>query len=224
MKIPLLVINFKAYRESMGKRSITISKIAEKLSIETGITVAVAPSAIDILKVKESVSIPVFAQHVDPVYPGAFTGSITMENIKEWGIDGVIINHSERQLKLSEIDFLVKYSRSSGIKNLVCTNNIEVTRAVAELSPDFIAIEPPELIGGEISVSKAKPEVVQDSVREVEKINRSVNVLCGAGIKDREDVKKSMELGAKGVLVASGVVKAKEVEKAILDLLKGMGE
>ncbi|MEM2199649.1 MAG: triose-phosphate isomerase [Thermoplasmata archaeon] len=224
MKIPLLIINFKAYRESMGRNAILISKIAEKVSNETGITIAVAPSCVDLVKVKENVSIPVLAQHVDPLPIGAFTGSINIENIKDWGIDGIIINHSEKQLKISEIDYLIKESKSNGLESVVCTNNIDVTKAVAELSPNYIAIEPPELIGGDISVSKAKPEVVQNSVKIVEKINREIKVLCGAGIKNRDDVKKAIELGSKGILVASGVIKAKEVELAILDLLRGMGE
>jgi triosephosphate isomerase len=56
-------------------------------------------------------------------------------------------------------------------------------------------------------------------VNSVEKIP----VLCGAGVKNGEDVRKAKELGAKGILVASGVVKAENPEEAIRDLLEGFG-
>ncbi|MGC9137663.1 MAG: triose-phosphate isomerase [Thermoplasmata archaeon] len=224
MKTPVLVINFKSYRESTGRKAVEISKLAEKISRETGIEIAVAPTSVDIVKVREQVSIPVFAQHADPITPGPYTGRINVENLKDWNIDGMIINHSEYQLRISEIDFLVKAGRANGLETIVCTNNIDVTRAVAEFSPDYIAIEPPELIGGDISVSKARPEVVENSVRIVERIDRNIKVLCGAGVKTGEDVKRAMELGSRGILVASGVVKARNIENAIRDLLEGMGE
>ena len=88
------------------------------------------------------------------------------------------------------------------------------------MNPDMIAIEPPELIGSGIPVSKANPEVVEGTVREVRKINKDVIILCGAGISKGEDVKSALELGASGVLLASGVVKAKNVEDSIRELIK----
>ena len=50
-------------------------------------------------------------------------------------------------------------------------------------------------------------------------INKDVKILCGAGISTGSDVKAALELGTDGVLLASGVVKAKDVEKAIRDLI-----
>ncbi|MGC8663494.1 MAG: triose-phosphate isomerase [Thermoplasmata archaeon] len=221
MNLPIIVVNFKAYVESTGMKSIKIAKIAEEVSKETGIEIAVAPSFADVVKVKELVSIPVFAQHADNISPGGHTGSITVENLKDWNIDGVIINHSEKQLKISEIDALIKKISDLGMKSIACTNNVSVTRAVSALSPDFVAIEPPELIGGDISVSMAKPEVIQDSVKVVKMIDKNVTVLCGAGVKNKNDVKRAYELGAMGILVASGVVKAKDVKSALMDLASG---
>jgi triosephosphate isomerase len=46
-----------------------------------------------------------------------------------------------------------------------------------------------------------------------------VPVLCGAGVKTGKDVRRALELGAKGVLLASGVVKAKDPRKALQDLV-----
>lgn len=74
--------------------------------------------------------------------------------------------------------------------SIVCTNNVETSAAAAALSPDFVAVEPPELIGSGIPVSKAKPEVVENTVEAVKTVNPDVRVLCGAGISSGEDVKR----------------------------------
>ncbi|RLG06224.1 MAG: triose-phosphate isomerase, partial [Thaumarchaeota archaeon] len=86
--------------------------------------------------------------------------------------------------------------------------------------PEILAIEPPELIGTGIPVSKAKPEVVTGAVEAVKRINPRVHVLCGAGISTGDDVAKAIELGTEGVLLASAYVKAKDPKK----LLSGMAE
>ena len=56
---------------------------------------------------------------------------------------------------------------------------------------------------------------MKNFVRSIEKVNPKVKVLCGAGITSGEDVKKALELGTKGILVASGVVKAKNPRKVL---------
>jgi triosephosphate isomerase len=130
--------------------------------------------------------------------------------VKEAGAKGTLINHSERQLKLSDVDEIVRITREKGLLTVVCANNPSVSVAAAALKPDFIAIEPPELIGTGISVSKAKPEVVKGTVQLVRNINAEVVILCGAGISSGEDVRAALRLGTQGVLVASGIVKAKD--------------
>jgi triosephosphate isomerase len=142
--------------------------------------------------------------------PGGFTGHILAESVKEAGAVGTLINHSERQLKLSEIDELVKLAHEKGLLSCVCANNPNVSAAVAALKPDIMAVEPPELIGTGIPVSKAKPEIITSTVKLVRKTNSDVILLCGAGISHGEDVTAALRLGTQGVLVASGIVKAKD--------------
>ena len=89
----------------------------------------------------------------------------------------------------------------------------------ATFNPDYIAIEPPELIGTGIPVSQAQPEVVEDTVSEVKAINSDIKVLCGAGITTGDDMKAAMDLGADGVLLASGIIKAESPKDALLDLV-----
>ncbi len=215
--VPIVIVNFKTYEEATGKRAIEISKKAEKVSQETGICVGVAPQLADLASVVDAVNIPAFAQHVDPMKPGGYTGHVTAESIKETGAMGTLINHSERRLKLSDIDEIVKIIREKQMLSVVCANNPSTSMAVAALKPDIIAIEPPELIGTGIPVSKAQPEVITGTIDLVRRVNEKVLILCGAGISCGEDVAAALKLGTQGVLVASGIVKAKDPYKVMSD-------
>ena len=101
----------------------------------------------------------------------------------------------------------------------VCSNNIATTRAVAALNPDFVAIEPPELIGGSVSVSEANPEIITGSVEAVRAISPDVRLLTGAGIHSGSCVKTAVDLGTDGVLLASSVVKAVDPAAVLRDLV-----
>lgn len=210
LKTPMIIVNFKTYTESTGRRATELAKKAEQVNDETNICVGVAPQFVDIKTVAGTVNIPVFAQHIDPIKPGSFTGHVLAESVKEAGAAGTLINHSERRLKLAEIDEVITLAHENGLISLVCSNNPTTSAAVATLEPDIIAIEPPELIGTGIPVSKAKPEVITDTVKFVKQINSKVTILCGAGISHGDDVAAALKLGTQGVLVASGIVKAKD--------------
>jgi triosephosphate isomerase len=210
LQTPMIIVNFKTYLESTGQRAVELAQKAEKVSKETGAFIVVAPQFADIAKVAEAVELPVFAQHVDPIKPGSNTGHVLAESVKEAGAVGTLINHSEKQLKLSDIDLIVELARENDLVSCVCANNPRISMAIATLEPDIIAIEPPELIGTGIPVSKAKPSVVTDTIRLVRQLNNKVTILCGAGISTGEDVATALKLGTQGVLVASGVVKAKD--------------
>ena len=216
----LIVINYKTYKESIGKRGLEIAIAAEKVSEESGITIGVAPQFVDLRMIVENVNIPVYAQHIDNINPGSHTGHILAEAIKDCGCKGTLINHSEKRMLLADIEAVINRCKDLGLETIVCTNNVNTSKAVAALSPDYIAVEPPELIGTGIPVSRANPEVVEGTVKAVKEINKDVKVLCGAGISKGEDVKAALDLGAEGVLLASGVVKAKNVEEAIRELIK----
>jgi len=220
IEFPLILINFKTYREASGKRGLELARVAEKVSKETGVTIGVAPQLTDLTFIASQVEIPVFSQHVDEVPPGSYTGHVTLEAVKDSGAIGTLVNHSERRVRADQVDVIVKRARELRLVTVVCTNTPEVTAAMAALGPDMVAIEPPELIGTGIPVSRAKPEVVTGSVELVKKINPQVKVLCGAGITTGEDVAAALRLGTVGVLLASGVVKAKDWEKAIRDLIE----
>lgn len=219
-KKPLIVLNFKTYAESMGEKAVIMAKYCEEVSLESGIEIIACPQTPDIFRVAGTVKIPVFAQHIDSAGAGGFTGHINADCVHFAGAVGTLINHSERRIMLSEIDSAIQSARKAGLRTIACTNNIAVTSAAAALSPDFVAIEPPELIGSGIPVSKANPDIVIGSVNAVKRINPKVRVLCGAGISTGDDVAAALELGTEGVLLASGIIKAKDPKGALFDLVK----
>jgi triosephosphate isomerase len=212
---PVLAVNFKAYHpHSFGVYALNIAKAAVKVRDEfRDVEIILAPPFTELYRVireLEGVDVKVFAQHADPLEPGAITGYIPLEGLKELGVHGVILNHSEHKLRLSDIFYLIRKARRLELEVLICADEPEIGASVAVLEPDMIAVEPPELIGTGISVSRAKPEVITRSVELISRVNQRVKILTGAGISTGEDVYTAIKLGTVGVLVASAIVKAKD--------------
>ena len=220
LKTPVLIINLKAYEEALGLRALDFAIAAKNVSENHDITILVAPPA-PLLEKISNVSATI-SQHIDPYEPGAYTGSVLAKEVKELGCIGSLINHSEKRIPHEDIKRCVNLCKKYELVSIVCAKDNEEVMQVAKFKPDFIAIEPPELIGGDVSVSTARPDIIKKSVDDVREIYSDIGILCGAGVKNKMDVKKAIYLGAKGVLVASGVVKSKNVEEAIEELISGM--
>ncbi len=222
MRTPAIVVNFKAFPEAMGPKAVALAKIAAEVADRMGASIVVAPTAMDVARVAHEVRIPVFAQHLDAGEAGARTGWVPPEAATAAGAAGTILNHSERKVPRRDLEALIPRCSALGLEVIVCADDLAEAAAIARLSPEYIAIEPPELIGGDVSVTKAKPEVVSGAVERIRRANPKVDVLCGAGVKTARDVSRAIELGAVGVLLATGVVKAKDPGKALMDLVKGL--
>ncbi len=219
MKKPLIVVNLKSYKEAVGKKAFDIARKITELTKNTKTQWVVCPQFVDLFMAKY-VDIPVFSQHTDPFEPGRGTGYVTPFALKTWKVKGSLLNHSEHRLKFSELKKTAELLKKYGLKVIACANSVrEASRIAKEVKPDYVAIEPPELIGTGIPVSEAKPEVVEKGAKAVKKYG--VGFLCGAGISSGKDVQKALELGADGVLVASAIVKAKSKAKIIKEFVKG---
>ncbi len=224
LKEPVLFINMKAYAEGIGSNALEIAKIAEQISKETGIEIVVVPQTSDIRLIAQNTGVRIFAQHIDDITPGAHTGSTLPEAIVSAGAIGTVLNHAEKRISIEKIESTIKRAKEVGLLVMCCAETLEKAIIIAELStkPDYIALEPPELIGGDTSVSKARPELISNAAEELQR--RKIPLIVGAGIKNAEDTKKALELGAKGAFVASGIVKAVNKEKAIRELVNGFLE
>ncbi|MBI4975497.1 triose-phosphate isomerase [Candidatus Peregrinibacteria bacterium] len=218
MDLPAIVVNFKTYEQAVGANALALAKVHEKVAKETGKNIAVCVNAHDLKEVAANVDIPVFAQHIDPVAYGALTGHIAPEIAKQAGAYGTLLNHAERKLTDEVLEKSIKRAHEAGLFVICCAETPERGVTVAGFGADLIAVEPPELIGGDISVSKASPDVI---TRSVDFLGKG-KVLVGAGVKTSEDVKIAIELGASGVLLASGITKADDPYKVLLDLTSGL--
>jgi len=214
-------LNFKCYLEATGPKAVQLAKYAQQASEKFGVLVAVAPQAADLRLVSQQVKVPVFAQHIDAIAAGSHTGHLLAESAQEAGASGVIINHSERRLRADVVEDTIARAKGLGLATAVCANTSGIAEAISTLRPDMVAVEPPELIGSGVAVSKAKPEIITDTVSRIRRVNGEVMILCGAGITSGDDVREALRLGTQGVILASGVVKAKNQLAAIEDLASG---
>ncbi|MFQ5976140.1 MAG: triose-phosphate isomerase, partial [Candidatus Hydrothermarchaeales archaeon] len=200
IKTPVIMLNVKTYAESMGEKGLELARACQEVTEETGVSTAICPQQVDLSWIARQVDIPVLAQHVDAFSPGSCTGWTVLDAVKASGAVGTLVNHSEHRLTIADIEAVVAKAKELDLVTVVCTNNTSVSSAAAALEPTMIAIEPPELIGSGIPVSKANPEIVKDSVKAVKEVLKDVTILCGAGISKGEDVKAAIELGTEGVL------------------------
>ena len=211
---PLLVLNFKTFSTSTGRNAVNLAKLAESFASHSHFAVVICPDAGDIEEVaKVCRRAKVYSQHVDAVELGQHTGSFPVPLAKKLGARGTILNHAEHKLKFSELSAAVKMCKKYKMKTLLCADSDAEARRIALLSPDFIAVEPPDLIGSGKSVSTMRPELVKKSIAAVKKINKKMLVLIGAGVTTAEDVRASLQLGAEGVLVASAFAASKNPRK-----------
>ena len=219
MKLPLIIVNFKIYELATGEDALRLAKIHEKVAKEMDVSIGIAVNALDLAKVAEGVDIPVFAQHIDPIAYGSGTGHIVPERVKEIGAYGTILNHAERKLDDDVLSKSIERAKGLGLFTVVCAETPERGKEIAEnYNPDLVAVEPPELIGGDLSVSKSEPLIVERAV----KLIGSEKTLVGAGVKDAEDVKIALDLGAQGVLLASGVTKSDDPYATLMDLASAL--
>jgi triosephosphate isomerase len=220
---PILIINFKNYAEIQGERCLALARQVEEVARELCLedSIAIAPPTPALALISSCVDkITVIAQHVDDANEGSTTGYVTAEMLKSFNIRGSLVNHSEHRLDLNTIKGILNRLKRLNMLSIVCANTPDEVKRLALLNPDYIAIEPPELIGTGNAVSKSKPEVI---VKAVEALNSSSSkIICGAGIVDASDVKASLRLGSKGILVASGVIKAKDWKTKVHELAEAL--
>lgn len=206
----ITIINFKAYKNSTGANAIKLARICAKFK-----NTAIAVQPADIFAVTLYAKLPVLAQHVDAIDYGAKTGWILPESCQQMGAIGSLVNHSEHKLTLLEIKNIIQKLRKLKMISIVCASTPEMAVKISKFKPDMIAIEPPELIGGKISVSEAKPEIITKTTHKI----KNIPILCGAGIHSRKDVEHALKLGAKGILIAHAVTNAKNPAKTLKELI-----
>ncbi len=213
----LVVVNFKTYEEAHGASAVELARIMEGLETDARLVAAVSP--LDLAQVVQAApNLEVWCQHMDPIGFGSNTGWINPETAIQWGASGTLINHAEHKVSLEHVAMLLDQV-PEGFQVCACAADTDEARALAALVPTYVAVEPPELIGGDVSVTSADPGVVSSTAEAVKETNDDVGVLCGAGVKTGADVAMAVELGTSGVLLASGVTKSSDQAAALTNLV-----
>ncbi|TBR22440.1 MAG: triose-phosphate isomerase [Candidatus Nitrosotenuis sp.] len=217
----MFIINYKNYEEISGNDAARLASIADKIAKKYKVRIAIAPPH-HLLSSIKNYSGPILAQHVDNAKVGSTTGFVIPELLKKSKISGSLINHSEHRIPSRDIAELVERLQKLKMITVVCVKNVAEAAKYSKLNPTYIAIEPPELIGSGKAVSTEKPELITKAVQAVSAAKNSTKLLCGAGIVSGQDVRKAMDLGSRGILVASGIVKAKNWNAVVEEFAKGM--
>ena len=205
---PIIVINFKTYVQ--GEKVLKLAKIIERVDKD----IIIGVQASDIYEVVKRTKLRVYSQHVDYFEPGKNTGYILPDAVKKDKAVGTFLNHSEHKLSYDLLKKTIERCKNIGLKTLVFASNLSEAEKIQKLKPDYLAIEPPELVGGKKSVSTEKPELIKKIKSKIK-----MKFLVGAGIHTKEDVEIACKLGASGIAVSSAITKAKNPEKKLRQLL-----
>lgn len=218
MNFPLWITNAKNYEQCVGHNAVTMAQAHERAQKISGKNIAFSVNALDAGIVAEKTDVQLVAQHVDNIDYGQGTGKILPQAIKNYGMNMTLLNHSERRIDPETIQETIQKCHAHGIQVVLCVESPEELKEYAQFSPDFLAFEPPELIGSTsgASVSTEKPESIAESVKNA----GDIPVLVGAGISSKKDVEVALSLGAKGFLVASAIVKAQNPEEKLLEFME----
>lgn len=204
----MIVLNLKNY-EKVYKEIDGIVAHAEEIRRETGIRIILCPP-MPLLAVAYADK---FSQHADVIGMGQSTGVLPISALPLLNVKGSLLNHSERRVLFEEIKKGIDMLKKEKLESIVCAENDTEVRKLSALRPTYVAVEPPELIGKGVSVSRAKPDLIKKSVDAC-----AVPLLCGAGVSTKEDVRSALEYGAKGVLLASAFVNAKNRREFLREL------
>ena len=210
----MIFLNFKTYPETSDQNAVKLCRLIK--AINSPVPVIPCLQTSDIHQVVQAVSLPVWAQHLDPVILGKHTGFIAPEAVKQDGAQGSLLNHSEHPLDLNTISQTLQLCQQHQLKTMVITDTIDLINQIVPLRPDYIGFEDPQLIGGPTPMVKARADLVKQAVSA-----STLPVIIGGGMRSQADIQQAVNLGAAGVLIASEFAKAKDPQSTLRDLING---
>ena len=217
-----LIVNCKNYPEVLGEGSIRLALAVRRVAEATKVDAVLAPPTPMLGLVASKTGARVFSQTVAARTGDKTTGAILPQAVKAAGAAGTILNHSESRKTPAELSKLVPVLAGMGLEVCLCARTSQEAARLSKLAPAYVAVEPPELIGSGVAVSRAKPGLIEKTVSAVRRMGYGGKILCGAGIVSGEDVRAAVKLGTDGVLVASSVVKAADWEGKVRELANSL--
>lgn len=219
---PFFEIGPKAYL--YGKASLELALEADRLSEEYGVSIIYTPQSVDLRMIASATRrLLVFAQHMDPLRAGKGIGSVLPEAVKEAGAKGVLLNHAERRMTLSDLRLAILRADEVGLATLVCADDLAEAEAIARLGPNIVLAEPPELIGspGGAVEGRTYVKAINEAIRA---IDPRIRVLHGAGIRGPADVEAMILLGAEATGCTSGIVRAEDPAGSMREMIRALRE
>ena len=211
---PLILINFKTYEVSSGNKALRLAQLLAKVKT-AHFDIAVMPSLLTTKEIAQQTKLMTFAQHADRFGYGAHTGNVSPQELRDIGVAGVVLNHSEYKIPVRYLQEIVNSCRRNWLKTVVCASSLPEAKEILGFKPDYLAYEPAELIGGNLSVTTADPKIIVQVVKAAEKISPGTRVLCGAGVHSREDLMAALGLGARGILLSHAIIQAENPKKLL---------
>lgn len=211
IKPPFFEIGPKAYL--YGENMLKLARVADEASAKYDVRIILTPQYTDIrMLAQETKHLLIFAQHMDPIPIGRGLGSVLPEAVKAAGATGVMLNHAERPMSISDLRAAIKRADEVGLATIVCADSLEEAVAIASFSPNIIVAEPSELIG---TGKTSDEEYVIATTAAIKKVNPNIQVLQAAGISNEMDVYKMIKAGAEATGTTSGIMKARNPEEML---------
>lgn len=220
IKPPFFVVNPKNFL--YGEDLLQLAKKADALAQKYNIDLLFTAPPIDLMNiVKHCPNLIVTAQHMDEKGIGDTMGSVTAEGLVNIGVKAVVLNHADYQLTISCLMKTINRTKKLGLMTIVCADSISEAKMIATLKPDIVLAEPTKLIGQE-EISES--EYVESTIEAIKKVYQDILVEQGAGIRTENDVVKLLRLGADGVGVTSGIIKARDPINMMEKMVRAVGE
>ena len=186
----------------------------DELEPPAGVEIVVCP-AFASLAVAVGRGLPVYAQNVHWAEQGAFTGEVSAPMLRELGVEGAIVGHSERRQLFAETDETVRMrcaaALEAGLRVIACVGETEAEREAGETDAVLrrqvaaipqhdalvIAYEPVWAIG---TGKTATPELAQQAHVTIKELH-DTRVLYGGSVKPENAAELLTQPAVDGALV-----------------------
>jgi triosephosphate isomerase len=215
--VPLVAGNWKLFK-GPSETQVFCLELRDRLSSLEGVDVAVCPPFVSLqaaVLALAGTEIAVSAQNVHWEETGAFTGEVSPGMLREIGVYGAIVGHSERRQYFGETDESVgrraAAALEAGLFVIACVGELEnereqgeteavLRRQVSVFEPHenlVVAYEPVWAIG---TGKTATPEIAQEAHAFVKSL-LDVPVLYGGSVKPENAEELLAQPGVDGALV-----------------------
>jgi triosephosphate isomerase len=219
---PFFELGPKGYM--FGPEMLRVARCADELSREYQVQVIIDPQYVDIPVIAQQVQRAlVFAPHMDSIAPGRGQGAVLPEAIKAAGATGVVLNHVEHRLSGDELTRTIRRADEVGLATMVCADDVEEAVSIAELAPNIIVVESPELIGTGSGGDRDNAAIAATD-RAIWLVNPEIRVLHGAGIGSARDVFGVIAAGAQATGSSSAIFTAPDPEAVLGEMIKAVRE